>query len=49
MECVIGHIESLKESVGVLLELLCEFSSVIEHKVGIEKSVIFLHMSKSKK
>lgn len=48
MECVIGHrIEShiFQESVGVL----CEFSSVIEHKVHIEKSVIFLHMSKSKK
>lgn len=46
---MIVYVENPKESMDNLLELICEFSNVIEYKANMWKLVIFLYTSKNKK
>lgn len=42
---MINPVEGLMEATRKLLELINEFSMVVRHKTGIQKSIIFLNMS----
>lgn len=45
----IASIDSPKESIKQLLELISEFSKVAEYKAGIIKSILFLYSTNNKK
>uniref|UniRef100_A0A452V9I6 Reverse transcriptase domain-containing protein n=1 Tax=Ursus maritimus TaxID=29073 RepID=A0A452V9I6_URSMA len=40
---MILYVENLKDSIKKLLELIHEFSKVIEYKINVQKSVAFLY------